>query len=141
RIFAEPRSVAFLIGIRALQGGYCTSAPASVLRPKPEPGRNELDVDAVVAGDTRETGRVALADGAELPLRTVAVQLAEDHGGLGRGVLGQVVTSEFVAVRAVDDADVSVADLAERLAAGIGIVDRDREEDALDVRRGGGEVD
>src|SRR5690606_3658495 len=103
--------------------------------------RNELDVDAVVAGDTRETGRVALADGAELPLRTVAVQLAEDHGGLGRGVLGQVVTSEFVAVRAVDDADVRVADLAERLAAGIGIVDRDREEDALDVRRDGSEVD
>src|SRR5690606_5486238 len=80
------------------------------------------DVDAVVAGDALQARGVALADGAELPLRAVAVELAEDHGGLGGGVLGEVVAGQFLAVGAVDHADVGVADLSEGLLAAGGVV-------------------
>lgn len=92
-----------------------------------------LDVDAVVLGDAREAGGVLLADGAELPVRTVAVQLAEDHGVAGGGVLGQVVARDL-RTRLVADADVRVADLAEVLTALPGLVDGDREDDLGDVR-------
>src|SRR5690606_32374565 len=80
--------------------------------------RVRSDGDAEVLRDTGQAGAVALADGAELPLRAVAVQLAEHHGGLGGGVLGQVVAGQLLAVGAVDHADVGVAHLAEGLAAG-----------------------
>src|SRR5690606_412428 len=103
--------------------------------------RGASDVDAEVLGDAHEAGGVALADGTELPLGAVAVQLAEDHGGLGGRVLGQVVAGQLFAVAAVHDTDVGVAHLAEGLLAGGGVVDRDGEEDALDVRRGACQVD
>src|SRR5690242_10483382 len=89
------------------------------------------DVHTVVAGDPGQTGGVPLADGAELPLRPVAVQLAEDHGGLGRRVLRQVVAGDLVVVRLVDDADEGVADLTERLRPRVGVVDRDGEDDRV----------
>ena len=41
------------------------------------------EVDAEVLRDAAQAGGVTLADGAELPLRAVAVQLTEDHCGLG----------------------------------------------------------
>src|SRR5690606_4596338 len=83
----------------------------------------------------------ALADGAELPLGAVAVELAEDHGGLGGRVLRQVVAGDLGAAGLVDDADVGVADLPEVLAAVLRVVDGDREDDLLDIGREGGEVD
>src|ERR1700712_196267 len=103
--------------------------------------RNGLDVDAEVLRDTPEAGGVALADGPELPLGTAAVQLAEHHGGLGRGVLGEVVAGDLGAAGLVHDADEGVADLAEVLLAVVGVVDRDREDDLVDLRGNGGEVD
>jgi hypothetical protein len=57
--------------------------------------RFPLQRDAEVAGDAGEPGTVALADGAELPVGAGAVHLAEDHRGLGRGVLGQVVAGDL----------------------------------------------
>lgn len=99
------------------------------------------DVDAVLLGDALEAGRGALADGPELPVRAVAVQLAEDHGGLGAGVLRQVVAGDFVAGGVVDDPDEGPGDLAEVLAALVGLVDGDREDDLVDVGREAGEVD
>src|SRR3954465_10233948 len=99
------------------------------------------DVDAEVAGDAREAGGVALADGAELPLGAVAVELTEDHGGLGGGVLGQVVAGDLGPAGLVDHADEGVADLAEALPAVDRVIDRDREDDLVRVRRNGGEVD
>ena len=99
------------------------------------------DVDAEVLRDAAQARGVALADGAELPLGAVAVQLAEDHRGLGRGVLGEVVAGELGAAGLVDDADERVADLAEGLLAVLGVVDRDREDDLVDVGRDAGEVD
>src|SRR5690606_13430792 len=87
-------------------------------------GAGGSDVDAEVGGDARQAGGVALAHGAELPLGPVAVQLAEDHGGLGGGVLGQVVAGDLAAVGLVDDPDEGVADLAEVLLAAVGVVDR-----------------
>src|SRR5689334_1044626 len=91
------------------------------------------DVGAVVLRAAGEAGRVALADRAELPLRTVAVQLAEDQCRLRRVVLAQVVAGELVVVGRVDHPDEGVGDLAERLAAGVGVVDRHREDDLVDV--------
>src|SRR3954470_22142873 len=99
------------------------------------------DVDAEVAGDAREPGRVALADRAELPLRAVAVELAEDHGGLGGGVLGQVVARDLGLAGGVDDPDEGVAHLAEVLRAPVGVVDADREDDLVDVRGHAGQVE
>ena len=95
----------------------------------------------MILGDTSESGDVALADGPELPFRTVAVQLAEDHAGLGAGVLGEVVASEFGVVAGVHDADVRVANLTEGLLPLIGVVDGDREDDAVDGRRRGSQID
>src|SRR5690349_5934603 len=94
------------------------------------------DVHAEVAGDAAQARGVALADRAELPLRAVAVQLAEHERGLGRVVLGQVVAGQLVAVGGVDDPDERVADLAEVLRTGFGVVDRDREDDLVGLRRG-----
>src|SRR3546814_2255310 len=86
---------------------YCGTFPESARRER------RSDVDAVIARDAGQAGCVTLADCAELPLCTVAVQLTEDHGGFGGSVLGEVVASELVAVGLVDDADVRVADLTE----------------------------
>jgi hypothetical protein len=33
----------------------------------------------------------------------VPVDLSEDHGGLGRGVLGEVIAGDLVPTRSVDD--------------------------------------
>ena len=67
--------------------------------------------------------------------RPVAVQLAEDHGRLRRGVLGEVVAGELGAAGLVDDADERVAHLAEALAAALGLVDGDGEDDLVDLGR------
>src|SRR4051812_34690858 len=99
------------------------------------------DADAEVARDACQTRGVALADRPELPVGTGAVQLAEHHGRLGGGVLGEVVAGDLLLVRGVDDADEGVADLPEVLLAGVGVVDADREDDLVDVRGQGGEVD
>src|SRR4051812_37809457 len=99
------------------------------------------DVDAEVAGDAREAGGVALADGAELPLRPVAVELAEDHGGLGGGVLGQVVAGDLGPAGGVDHPDEGVAHLAEALRAAVGVVDADREDDLVDLGGHAGQVE
>jgi hypothetical protein len=117
---------------------------ATVGRPPggaPHPGSGRADGDAEVLRDAREAGRVALADGAELPLRTVAVELAEDHRRLGRGVLREVVARELGLAGLVHDADERVADLAEALAAVVAVVDRDGEDDLVDLGRDGRELD
>src|SRR5262245_53999874 len=85
-------------------------------------------VFSLVLGDARQAAGPALADGAELPLGAVAVELAEDHRGLRRGVLGEVVACDLGVVGRVDDADERVAHLAEALAAAVGVVDRDGED-------------
>src|SRR4051794_23284239 len=104
-------------------------------------GRRLADVYSVVLRDAREAAGPALADGAELPLRAVGVELAEDHRGLGRGVLGEVVARDLGVVGRVDDADERVAHLAEALATRIGVVDRHGEDDLLHVGGHAGEVD
>ncbi|MGX1253022.1 hypothetical protein RKD48_005533 [Streptomyces ambofaciens] len=71
----------------------------------------------------------------------MAVQLAEDHGGLRGGVLAQVVAGDLGLAGLVDDADERVADLAEGLLAVLGVVDRDREDDLLDVGGDRSEID
>src|SRR5688500_11335446 len=105
-----------------------------------DPGAS-AEVDPELGGDAGEAVRVALADGAELPFGAVAVDLAEDHPGLDRGVLGEVVASDLRVVGGVDDADEGVADLAEGLRARLGLVDRDREHELVDVRRHARELD
>ncbi len=100
-----------------------------------------VDRETEVLGDAGQTRGVALAHGAELPVGTVAVQLAEDHGGLGGRVLGEVVARELLAAGLVGDADVRVADLAEVLLAGVRVVHRHREDDLGDVRGDRGQVD
>src|SRR4051812_48459189 len=103
--------------------------------------RRSSDADAEVLRDAHQARGVTLADRAELPLRAVAVQLAEDHGRLGGRVLRQVVARDLGAAGLVDDADVGVADLAEVLAAVLRVVDGDREDDLVDVGRERGQVD
>src|SRR5690606_2750763 len=98
------------------------------------------DVDAEVGGDARQSGRVALSDGAELPLGAVPVELAEDHGRLGGRVLRQVVARDLGAAGLVHDPDEGVAHLAEALAAVLGVVDGDGEDDPLDRGRHTGQV-
>src|SRR3954462_6073382 len=56
------------------------------------------DVDAEIARDAGQAGAVALSHRPELPFVVVAVQLAEDHGGLGGRVLGQVVAGKLAVV-------------------------------------------
>src|SRR3712207_9313931 len=95
--------------------------------------RASADVDAEVLGDTGEARGVALADRPELPFAAVAVELAEDHRGLRRGVLGEVVAGDLGLVGPIDDADERVAHLAEALAAAVGVIDRHGGDDLLDV--------
>ncbi len=63
------------------------------------------------------------------------VELAEDHGGLGGCILGQVVARQLIAGGRVDDSDERLADLSEGLAMLVGFVDGNRENDALDLCR------
>src|SRR6476469_2904935 len=107
----------------------------------PDVKQSASEINAEVAGDSRKSGGIPLADGAELPLRTVAVQLAEDHGSLGGRVLAEVVAGQLGARCLVDDADERVADLTERLATAVALVDRHREDDRSDGRGHGLEVD
>lgn len=65
--------------------------------------RGPSDVDAEVRGDAGQAGCVPLSHGTELPLGTVAVELTEDHRGLGGRILGEVVPGEFRAAVLVDD--------------------------------------
>src|SRR5688572_22766621 len=104
-------------------------------------GGVSADVDAVVAGERAEAAGEALADGPELPLAGVAVDLAEDHRRLGAGVLGEVVAGDLLAVVLVGDADVGVGDLAEVLVAGLGVVDRDGHRELVDLGRDARQVD
>src|ERR1017187_101248 len=99
------------------------------------------DVDAEVLSDALQARCVALADRAELPLAKAPVDLAEDHGGLGRGVLGEVVAGDLAVVGLVDDPDERIADLAEVLLARLGVVDADREGDLAALGGYGREVD
>lgn len=105
--------------------------------------RGELlsDVHAEVAGDAGESGGVALADGPELPGAVVAVELAEEDGRLGRVVLAEVEAGDLRAGGLVDDADVGVPDHAEVLLALVRVVDGDREDDLVDLRRDVAQVD
>src|ERR1022692_3306873 len=106
--------------------------------------RNEAasaDVDAEVLRDALQARGVALADRAELPLAEAPVDLAEDHGRLGGGVLGEVVAGDLTVVGLVDDPDERIADLAEVLLALLGVVDADREGDLAALGGHGGEVD
>src|SRR5690349_19661739 len=107
----------------------------AVSRTETRVGGRGLDVYPVVERDAPQAGRVALADGAELPLPRSPVQLAEHHRGLGGRVLGEVEAGELGVVVGVDDADVGVGDLAEALPTRVGVVDADREDDPLDVGR------
>src|SRR5262249_33819232 len=84
---------------------------------------------------------VALADCPELPLAEAAVDLAEDHRGLGCSVLGQVVTCDLAVVGLVDNPDKRVAHLAEILLALLGLVDAHREHDLAGLSGHGGQVD
>jgi hypothetical protein len=70
-----------------------------------------------------------------------AVDLTEDHGGLGRGVLGEVVAGQFTAGRLVHHTDRGVAHLTEGEARGIGVVDGHSEDDLLALGGNRGEVD
>src|SRR4051812_26508284 len=79
------------------------------------------DVDAEVRRDAAQAALVALADRAELPLGAVAVELAEEHGGLRAGVLAEVVAGQLGVAGVVDDADERVAHLTEGLAALLGV--------------------
>src|SRR5262249_43922681 len=97
-------------------------------------------VDAEVLGDTPQPGGVALADRAELPFAEAPVDFAEDHGGLGRGVLRQVVAGDLGVVCLVDDPDERVAHLAKVLLALLGFVNADREHDLAALRGHGAEV-
>lgn len=107
--------------------------------------QRSADVDTEVEGDAAQTARIALADGAELPLPATeecllgAVHLAEDHGGHAEGVQLQVIASEGGAAGA-QEPDVGVADHAEVLTALLSLVDRDREDDFVNVIGNLGEV-
>src|SRR6185312_6390757 len=106
------------------------AVPLSLIAAPPVPAS---DVDAVVAGDAGQARGVALADGAELPLRAAPVELAEHQRRLGGGVLAEVEAGELAPVALVDDPDVGVDDLAEALPAGVGVVDAHREDDLVDL--------
>src|SRR5690606_27561383 len=114
--------------------------PGGTARDGERSGLSRSDVHTEVLRDAAQAGGVALADGPELPLRAVPVQLAEDHGGLGGGVLRQVVAGDLGAAGLVDDADERGAHLAEGLLAVLRVVDGHREDDLLDVGGDGGEV-
>src|SRR3954471_8755239 len=125
-------------------------AAPPVERPAPSPASRRgcpsapgvsADVDPVVTGDPGEPGRVALPDRAELPLAAAPVELAEHQRRLGGGVLAEVEPGDLAVVGLVHDPDVGVVDLAEALPPGIGVVDADREDDLVDVRRHPGQVD
>src|ERR1700754_4317403 len=87
------------------------------------------EADAVVGDDAWQPGGISLPDGAELPLRSVAVELTEHHCCLRGGVLAQVVARELLVAGPVEDADVGVGHLTEALAPGVCLVDRRCEHD------------
>ncbi len=88
-----------------------------------------------------QTACEALADGLELELVAVAIQLAEDHRGFGRCIFRQVVASDFLAVSLVHNANVSVSNLTKALLALFGRVDGDRENQLLDCSCQASELD
>src|SRR3954469_23327573 len=57
--------------------------------------RTWLDVDAVVACQWPEAALVALANGAELPVATSAVDFTEHHRRFGRRVFRQVEAGDL----------------------------------------------
>jgi len=86
------------------------------------------DVDSEVQGNALQASGVTLTDRPEFPFTTVAVKLTKNHGRLGRGVLGQIVSGDLGATGLIDDADERVAHLTEVLPARLGLVDADRSE-------------
>ena len=81
----------------------------------------------------RQAALEAAADGVELPLAVVAVQLAHHDGGLNGEVLPQVVADQVGAGGAVLNVDIGVGYLTEILPAGLRVVDGDGKGDALHI--------
>ncbi len=96
---------------------------------------SSVETDTVVAAETGESVVVALADGPELPVSAVAVELAEHDGRLEREVLTEVEARQLGAGAVVDDPDEGVLHLAEVLTALGGLVDRHRDGDPVGHRR------
>ncbi|CCG42696.1 hypothetical protein PHAMO_400077 [Magnetospirillum molischianum DSM 120] len=92
-------------------------------------------VDAVLGAHGGEAARVSLADGPELPVLVMTVDLAKDHRGLGRVIFGKVVAGDLFVRLIVDDADEGVLDLPEILLPAFGVVDGDGDRHGLNVRR------
>jgi hypothetical protein len=123
-----------------VQGPAAASLRAGCSGPQRYPRQTTKNVDTVVESDPTQARSVALADGPELPLGLVAVQLTEHHGGFGGRVFGEVEPGEFVVVGRVHHADEGVRHLSEGLIAGLRVVDGDREDDLVGLRGETGEV-
>src|SRR3954452_7473373 len=98
------------------------------------------DVHAEVDRDTSQPVRVALAHRSELPVAAVAVELTEVHGRFGRGVLTEVVTRQLVPVAVVDDANVGVPYLTERLVPVVRLMNGDSEDNPIDLQGNGRQI-
>lgn len=82
-----------------------------------QPSRPQSNINAKRSGQRSKSAGKTLTDGFKLPIATDAVDSAEDHGRFNWGVFAQIVTGNFRTVFFIDNANVSVADLAEVLFA------------------------
>ena len=107
-------------------------------------GRGSLplaDFDAEVFAQRLQTAAESRADGIELPLALVAVELADDDRRLHGEALPEIVAQKLRAARRIEDANVRAPDPGEILPPGVRIVDRRRHGDFFDRRGNGGEID
>src|SRR3546814_10883133 len=111
-----------------------------------EPGHIEAEGlaegDAHAAGETREAAGPAFADRLDLDvaLRS-AIKLDEDERRVRAAVFRQIEAGKFLAVGVIENARIGVRDRTEVLAAFDAFVDRESNDDILDVGAKLGEVD
>ena len=82
-----------------------------------------------------QTTRIALANGTELPFAATAINLSENHGRLGRVIFRKVEPQDFLVAIGVDEADEGIENHPEVLLARLGVMDGDRNDQSVDVRR------
>ena len=99
------------------------------------------DFDVEVFAQRLQTAAESRADGAELPLALVAVQLADDDRRLHGEALPEIVAQKLRAARRIEDADVRARDLGEILPMRIRIVDRRRHGNFFDRSGNCGKID
>ena len=98
-------------------------------------------LDAEVPAECGESSTKARADGIELPVPLVAVDLPDDDRRLHGEIAAQLIAQQLRAAFRIDEANVRARDLPEVLPPLLRLVDRRCEREFLNLRRQGGKID